>query len=120
MAGDRALVNLLPEQSLEFQSDLSSHTYDAVLYGISIGVDPDVYVYWDSAQASVSSTEPLNFSEYRSVAADTALEAGRTRLSDPLRVIKYQDFLQAWRQIIRRLRFISHGYCMSHILSSMV
>lgn len=110
-----ALVNLLPEQSLEFQSDLSSHTYDAVLYGISIGVDPDVYVYWDSAQASVSSTEPLNFSEYRSVAADTALEAGRTRLSDPLRVIKYQDFLQAWQQdnpalalYQPRLLYVSH------------
>jgi peptide/nickel transport system substrate-binding protein len=103
------------EQSLDFQSSLSSHTYDAVLYGISIGVDPDVFIYWDSAQADVNSTEPLNFSEYRSSTADESLEAGRTRLGDQLRTIKYQPFLQAWQQDAPalalyqpRLFYISH------------
>ena len=91
-------VTIEPEQSLDFQNSLSSHTYDAVLYGISIGVDPDVYIYWDSAQADVSSTEPLNFSEFRSDIADEALQAGRTRLGDQLRSIKYQQFLQVWQQ----------------------
>jgi peptide/nickel transport system substrate-binding protein len=108
-------VSIMPEQSLDFQSSLSSHQYEAVLYGISIGVDPDVYVYWDSAQANLNSTEPLNFSEYRSDVADAALEAGRTRLSVPIRIIKYQDFLQAWQQDTPalalyqpRLMYVSH------------
>jgi peptide/nickel transport system substrate-binding protein len=108
-------VNILSEQSLDLQSSLSSHTYDAVLYGISIGVDPDVYVYWDSAQADISSTEPLNFSEFRSNLADEALQTGRTRLGDRLRSIKYQQFLQVWQQAAPalalyqpRLLYVSH------------
>lgn len=80
-----------------FQSTLASHEYDAVLYGISIGVDPDVFVYWDSSQADVRSTNRLNLSEYKNPAADAALEAGRTRLDPQLRAIKYRPFLQAWQ-----------------------
>jgi len=81
----------------DFQTTLEFHTYDALLYGISIGVDPDVYAYWDSSQADIRSTARLNFSEYKSSTADTSLEAGRTRLSPALRTIKYAPFLQAWQ-----------------------
>jgi peptide/nickel transport system substrate-binding protein len=86
------------QDSINFQSTLSSHQYDAVLYGISIGADPDVFVYWDSSQADVRSANRLNLSEYKNPIADNALEAGRTRLSPELRVIKYKPFLQAWQQ----------------------
>jgi peptide/nickel transport system substrate-binding protein len=78
--------------------DLNEHNYDAVLTSISIGVDPDVYVYWDSAEADIRSTTRLNFSEFSSSTADESLQAGRTRLSPLLRVIKYEPFLQAWQQ----------------------
>jgi peptide/nickel transport system substrate-binding protein len=81
----------------DFQTTLEFHTYDALLYGISIGVDPDVYAYWDSSQADIRSTARLNFSEYKSSTADTSLEAGRTRLNPALRTIKYAPFLQAWQ-----------------------
>jgi peptide/nickel transport system substrate-binding protein len=81
----------------DFNGTLSDHDYDAVLDGISIGVDPDVFVYWDSSQTDVRSNR-LNLSEYKNPAADTALEAGRTRLDPELRIIKYRPFLQAWQQ----------------------
>jgi peptide/nickel transport system substrate-binding protein len=81
----------------DFQTTLEFHTYDALLYGISIGVDPDVYAYWHSSQADIRSNTRLNFSEYKSTAADTSLEAGRTRLDPQLRTIKYKPFLQAWQ-----------------------
>ncbi len=81
----------------EFQSALLNHNYEAVLNGISIGVDPDVFVYWDSSQADIRSAH-LNFSEYKNPTADAALEAGRTRLDPLLRTIKYKPFLQAWQQ----------------------
>ena len=85
-------------QSLtDFQTTLQSHSYDVLLYGISIGVDPDVYPYWDSNQADIRSSTRLNFSEYTSKAADAALEAGRTRTDPALRAIKYKPFLQAWQ-----------------------
>lgn len=85
-------------QPADFQGALASHSYDAVLYGISIGTDPDVFVYWDSSQADIRSANRLNFAEYRSAEADTALEAGRTRLDPLLRTVKYRAFLQAWQR----------------------
>lgn len=108
-------VQLTLQPAADFQGALSSHAYDAILYGISIGVDPDVFVYWDSSQADVRSTNRLNFSEYKSTAADVALEAGRTRLDNQLRSAKYKVFLQTWQKDAPalalyqpRLLYISH------------
>lgn len=90
-------VTPVMQSATDFQSTLAFHTYDALLYGISIGVDPDVFPYWDSSQADVRSSSQLNFSEYKNTTADASLEAGRTRLDPALRVIKYQPFLQSWQ-----------------------
>jgi peptide/nickel transport system substrate-binding protein len=84
--------------SNDFQNTLKSHSYEAILYGISVGADPDVFVYWDSSQADIRAANRLNLSEYKNAAADAALEAGRTRNDPSLRVIKYKPFLQAWQQ----------------------
>lgn len=94
--GVRLQVQL--QANSDFATTLASHAYDAVLYGISIGPDPDVFVYWDSSQANVLSPNRLNLSEYKSSAADAGLEGGRTRLDPALRVVKYKPFLQAWQQ----------------------
>jgi peptide/nickel transport system substrate-binding protein len=92
-------ANVTPvlQSSTDFQTTLEFHSYDALLYGTSIGVDPDVFAYWDSSQADIRSTSRLNFSEYNSATADASLEAGRTRLDPVLRAIKYKPFLQAWQ-----------------------
>lgn len=98
-----AHVVLMSQEEEDFRGVLSqapapgNRIYDALLYGISIGADPDVYVYWHSSQIDLRSPVRLNFSEYKSSAADTALEAGRTRLDPALRAVKYQPFLQAWQ-----------------------
>lgn len=73
------------------------HNYDALLYGISLGVDPDSFVYWHSSQADIRSASRLNLSEYKSSVADSSLEEGRTRSDPVLRTVKYRPFLQAWR-----------------------
>jgi peptide/nickel transport system substrate-binding protein len=91
-------VNIQLLDDIDFQSALDYHDYDAVLAAISIGNDPDVFVYWDSTEADIRSTSRLNFSEFSNSTADLSLEAGRTRLDPALRVIKYQPFLQAWQQ----------------------
>lgn len=82
----------------DFQSALANHSYEAILYGITIGHDPDVFVYWDSSQADIRSANRLNLSEYKNPTADAALESGRTRLDPALRTIKYKPFLQVWQQ----------------------
>lgn len=92
-----ANVTVLPQQSTDLQTIISSRDYDSILYGISIGVDPDVFAYWDSSQAQPNAVPGLNLSLYKSTVADQALEEGRTRTGDALRAAKYQPFLQAWQ-----------------------
>ncbi len=91
-------LNVQLQDSNDFQNSLTYHNYDAILNGITIGVDPDVFVYWDSSQADVRSSHRLNLSEYKNTAADAALEAGRTRIDPGLRIIKYKPFLQEWQK----------------------
>lgn len=89
-------VELQSDQDL--QSTLAVHNYDAVLHGISVGSDPDVFAFWHSTQADPRSTTRLNFSEYKSNVSDLALAAGRTRSDPALRSVKYNPFLDAWRK----------------------
>jgi peptide/nickel transport system substrate-binding protein len=91
-------VTLEMQKAADFQSTLAFHSYDALLYGISIGNDPDVYAYWSSAQADLRATSRLNFSEFKSATADAALESGRTRTDAALRAVKYRPFLQVWQK----------------------
>lgn len=83
---------LLTSEQLQ-QTALSAHAYDVLLYGISIGRDPDVYAYWHSSQAR---TGGLNFSEWKSGRADASLEVARTRLESVLREARYKTFQDEW------------------------
>lgn len=93
--GVNALVEL--QNPAEFQVTLSQHGYDALLRGISIGPDPDVFVYWHSSQADIGSGSRLNFSEYKSNTVDDALNQARARIDPQLRAAKYKPFLTTWR-----------------------
>jgi peptide/nickel transport system substrate-binding protein len=90
-------AEVVQPSSEELQAVIPDHNFDALLYGISIGPDPDVFPYWHSSQADPRSSTRLNFSEYKSKQADVALEAGRTRLDPGIRTVKYRPFLEAWR-----------------------
>ena len=92
-------VNLviISESAATYTTTIQDHNYDSTLDGISIGIDPDVFVYWDSSQYDPRSGG-LNLSEFDVQSADQALEAGRTRLTPALRVLKYQPFLSDWQK----------------------
>ena len=96
-------VKLMPQDDVSMpkvlaQDQSPTYVYDVLLHGISIGADPDVYVYWHGSQTDLRSPVRLNYSQYTpDDAANAALEAGRTRLDPPLRAVKYQPFLQAWK-----------------------
>lgn len=103
--------------STELENSMNSYDYDALLYGISIGVDPDVFAYWDSSQADLRAASRTNLSVYKNAVADSSLEAGRTRINPALRTIKYRPFLQVWQQdnpaiglYQPRYLYITHGY----------
>lgn len=94
--GARVEVTLQSESDI--QSTIANHDFVALLHGISIGPDPDVFAFWHSSQADILAEDRLNFSEYSSEIADEALESGRTRSDDELRSVKYTPFLEAWRE----------------------
>ncbi len=85
-------VKLVDDRALQ-QSYIKPRHFDVLLFGLSLGVDPDVYPYWHSSQVD----DPgLNVSQYKSEAADKALASARV-ISDPAtRSVKYGAFLAAW------------------------
>lgn len=87
---------LQPEEDIQ-SGAIARHEYDVLLYGISVGYDPDVYAYWHSTQGDAAAPLRLNLSEFSDTTADEALEAGRTRVDEELRRVKYKPFLEAWR-----------------------
>ena len=72
---------------------LQPRAYDVLIYELTIGSDPDVYVYWHASQAKANG---LNFSNYRSGLADDALSSARARLGSDLRQAKYRTFVEQW------------------------
>lgn len=93
--GIEVTVTSLDQTDLQVAVD--ERSYGMLLYGISLGIDPDQFAYWHSSQADVLAKRRLNFSNYSSKVADAALEAGRTRTDISLRAAKYRPFLDAWR-----------------------
>ena len=89
-------VSLQSDEDL--QANVNTHNYDSLMYGISVGADPDVYAYWHGTQGDIRSETRLNLSEYKSTIADKSLEAGRTRSDATNRAIKYRLFLEAWQK----------------------
>lgn len=115
-------VRLSPQSDEDFPGILSRapspgrSAYDALLYGISIGSDPDVYVYWHSSQIKRLAPIRLNFSAFSSADADNGLEGGRTRLDPALRAVKYEPFLRSWKASAPalglyqpRFLYVTHG-----------
>ncbi len=94
-AGVEVEAFLQDEEDIQLGA-IARHDYDVLIYGISIGFDPDIYPYWHSSQIQTSSGLGLNLSEYKNQKADDSLEAGRTRSDPKLRKIKYQPFLKSW------------------------
>ncbi len=91
-AGIVANLSLISDQDFT-QGYISPHEYQALVFGVTQGVDPDVFPYWHSSQAKKGG---FNLSNYKSPEADIALEAGRTRSDPKLRVQKYKAFLEEW------------------------
>jgi peptide/nickel transport system substrate-binding protein len=93
--GIKAEVVLQPD--VELQTSIAQHDYDALLHGIAIGSDPDVFAFWHSSQGEALAEGRPNLSEFSSAVADEALESGRTRSDPELRQAKYRAFMRVWR-----------------------
>ncbi|MBI2886678.1 MAG: peptide ABC transporter substrate-binding protein [Chloroflexi bacterium] len=103
------------------QNFLLPRKYDAILYGIDPGADPDPYALWHSSQAA---DEGLNISAFAQPDVDRLLERARTSANPEERRQLYQQFQSAFAEEVpsillyhpvytyavdRRLRGISLG-----------
>lgn len=90
--GINVIVNSVDREQLQ-QTYMRPRNFQMLLYGMNLGSDPDVYSFWHSTQRK----DPgVNLSEYSSVEADRALEAGRIKADPQVRIGKYDAFLRAW------------------------
>lgn len=80
-----------PSQNV-VQDILQPRKYDVLLYSLTIGGDPDVFLYWHSTQANGG----YNFANYKNPISDEALITARTRVEPELRDAKYITFAKQW------------------------
>lgn len=73
----------------ELQQAIKDRSYEALLFGAVLNIDPDPFSLWHSSQQK----EPgLNLALYDNKAADTLLEEARQTLNPLERAKKYDDF----------------------------
>lgn len=75
------------------QTILLPRQYDALVYELELGADPDVYAYWHASQAD---PRGLNLANYTSTLASDALSSAQLRLEPNVRLPKYDLFVTTW------------------------
>lgn len=90
--GATVTTRLVPPESFQ-QLIVLPRDYDALVYELQLGADPDVFAYWHSSQAD---PRGLNLSNYKSDVSSDALSSAQLRLEPSLRLPKYQLFVDTW------------------------
>lgn len=91
--GAEVIVKLVDPGEFQ-QSVVIPRAYDALVYELELGADPDVYAYWHSSQAD---PRGLNLSNYKSTIANEALSSAQLKLEMDARLAKYDLFANTWR-----------------------
>ncbi len=72
---------------------VATRDYDILLYEVSLGVDPDLFAYYHSSQATSSG---LNLSNYSNTLTDSIILSARETTNETARNAKYSAFLRYW------------------------
>lgn len=84
-----AKVNLRIINSDQAAEVLKNRDFEAIIYGQSVGGDPDLYAFWHSSQTGSAG---LNLSNYSNSDADKLLSEARSTTNRDARREKYQKF----------------------------
>lgn len=90
--GAEVNVRLVDPNDIQ-QTVLLPRSYDALVYELELGADPDIFAYWHLSQAD---PRGLNLSNYKSTIASEALSSAQLRLESSARLPKYELFTDAW------------------------
>ena len=86
--GAKVRINIFETGDLN-QNIIRSRKYDALLFGIVVGRDPDPFAFWHSSQRN----DPgLNIASYANIKVDKILEEARGTGANEKRESLYQDF----------------------------
>ncbi len=90
--GAIVVVRLMDADQFQ-QTVLLPRNYDALVYELELGADPDVFAYWHASQAD---PRGLNLANYKSDVASEALSSAQLRLEMNVRQPKYDIFADTW------------------------
>lgn len=82
-------VNLQIVSGEQAANIIKDRDFEIILYGESIGGDPDVYAFWHSSQIG---GKGLNLAGYNNAEVDTLLLEARSEVSLENRIAKYKKF----------------------------
>lgn len=82
-------VNLQISDITLLQQIIKDRTYEALLFGEVLAIDPDPYIFWHSSQKKAPG---LNLAVYGSKEVDELLEKARTTLDPIKRMLVYGEF----------------------------
>lgn len=83
-------IEVKPYESVDLtQSVIRPRRFDALLFGMMLGHELDLYAFWHSSQRN----DPgLNIAQYTDIEADALLEKMRTTLDKESRKVLFRDF----------------------------
>ena len=87
MAGLHVTIKVVPVEQVP--NLIKNRDFEVLLYGESVGGDPDVYAFWHSSQIS---SKGLNLASYNNPEVDKLLVAGRVTTDNNERKVLYQKF----------------------------
>ncbi|MDP2647753.1 MAG: ABC transporter substrate-binding protein [Candidatus Yanofskybacteria bacterium] len=100
-------VQIEPLPISQLQQTVKDRTYEALLFGEILNIDPDPFSLWHSSQIR----DPgLNLALYQNVTADSILEEARQTLNSLERSKKYDDFQKIVIEDIPALFLYSPNY----------
>lgn len=85
--------------------------FEALLYGQSVGGDPDVFAFWHSSEIG---TKGLNLAAYNNTEVDQLLSEARSTASGEERIAKYQRFQEILTADIPTIFLYSPAYTYVH------
>lgn len=89
-------VTVESRTATELNNDVvPNRSYDALIYGLDFGADPDPYPFWHSSQIG---TEGLNLSNFANLDADRLLEQARQSTDQVKRAELYGKFQEIFTQ----------------------
>lgn len=109
-AGIKVKAKIVGSETIQ-QDYIAEHAYQALLFGINVGRDPDQFAFWHSSQNGLNGR---NLSQYDSSVADAALESGRTRIDKKLRIAKYETFEKQWVSDAPAVALYQPSYIFTH------